>query len=73
MPYGESKVNFGGQVGMEEEEETEDDLMWGWMSDLCLFQTPPWCGGGVMSTRRKHRALNGITQGDVNLGGAGVY
>lgn len=24
-----------------------------------------------MSTRRKHRALNGITQGDVNLGRAG--
>lgn len=42
-----------------------------WMSGLSQFQTPPWCGGGVMSTRRKHRALNGITQGDVNLGRAG--
>jgi len=30
-----------------------------------------WCGGDVMSTRQKHRALNGITQGDVNLGRAG--
>lgn len=38
---------------------------------LSQFQTLPWRGGGVMSTRRKHRALNGITQGDVNLGRAG--
>lgn len=41
------------------------------MSGLSQFQIPPWCGRGVMSTRRKHRALNGITQGDVNLRRAG--
>lgn len=52
-------------------EGTEESLMQGWMSGLRQFQTLPWCGGGVMSTRRKHRALNGITQGDVNLGRAG--
>lgn len=51
-------------------EGTEDGLMMGWMSDWSQFQTTDWCGG-VMSTRRKHRALNGITQGDVNLGRAG--
>lgn len=28
-------------------------------------------GGGVMSSRQKHGALNGITQGDVNLRRAG--
>lgn len=43
----------------------------GWMSGPSQFLTPPWCSGGVMSARRKHRALNGITQGDVNLGRAG--
>lgn len=52
-------------------EGTEDGLMQGWMSGLSQFQTPLWCGEGVMSTRRKHRALNGITQEDVNLGRAG--
>lgn len=43
----------------------------GWMSGPSQFLTPLWCSGGVMSARRKHRALNGITQGDVNLGRAG--
>lgn len=37
----------------------------------CQFQTVAWCGVGVMIAGRKHRALNGITQGDVNLRRAG--
>lgn len=52
-------------------EGTEDGLMRAWMSGPSQFQTLPWCGGGVMSARRKHRALNGITRGDVNLERAG--
>lgn len=49
----------------------EGGLTRGRMSGLSRFQTPRWCGVGVMITRRKHGALNGITQGGVNLRRAG--
>lgn len=49
----------------------EDGLMRGWMSGASWIQTPPRCSAGIMITGRKHRALNGITQGDVNLKRAG--
>lgn len=51
-------------------EGTEDHLAGGWMSSLSQFQAER-CGVGVMSISQKHRALNGITRGDVNLRGAG--
>lgn len=53
------------------QKERKDGLTRGWMSGLSQFQTVAWCGVGVMIARRKHRALNGITQGDVNLRRAG--
>lgn len=52
-------------------EGTEDGLTRGWMSGPSWIQTPPRCSVGVMITERKHGALNGITQGDVNLKRAG--
>lgn len=72
MSWGQSKVKCGGQLGCRMlPEGMEDGLTRGWMSGLSQLQTPPRCGIGVMITKRKHRALNGITQGDVNLRRAG--
>lgn len=65
-------MKCGGQLGCRMlPEGMEDGLTRGWMSGLSQLQTPPRCGIGVMITKRKHRALNGITGGDVNLRRAG--
>lgn len=77
-PSGQIKVKFGGRLWLqnvkhyaERSGNTLRSLMRGFVSGLTQFQALAWCGGEVMSTRRKHGALNGITRGDVNLGRAG--
>lgn len=69
---------FGGQLELQDpkgwilllwgESEKLGEGLTAWVRESALVVC---LAGGVMSARQKHRALNGITQGDVNLGRTG--